>query len=70
MHSFLKTVGFRNMKSRIDVEQLVRLVIEQGAERYMATLGSKTMFANYQARLSYHYHAKQCVLFGQATISL
>lgn len=33
------------MKSRKDVEQLVRLVIEQGAERYMATLGSKTMFA-------------------------
>ena len=33
------------MKSRKDVEQLVRLVIEQGAERYMATMGSKTMFA-------------------------
>ncbi len=45
MHSFLKTVGFRTIKSRKDVEQLVRLVIEQGAERYMATLGSKTMFA-------------------------
>lgn len=45
MHSFLKTVGFRNMKSRKDVEQLVRLVTTQGAERYMATLGGKTMFA-------------------------
>ncbi len=45
MHSFLKTVGFRSIKSRKDVEQLVRLVIEQGAERYMATLGGKTMFA-------------------------
>ncbi len=45
MHSFLKTVGFRNLKSRKDVEQLVRLIIEQGAERYMATMGSKTMFA-------------------------
>lgn len=45
MHSFLKTVGFRTIKSRKDVEQLVRLVIEQGAERYMATLGNKTMFA-------------------------
>jgi len=45
MHSFLKTVGFRTVKSRKDVEQLVRLVIEQGAERYMATLGGKTMFA-------------------------
>ncbi len=45
MHSFLKTVGFRTVKSRKEVEQLVRLVIEQGAERYMATLGGKTMFA-------------------------
>ncbi len=45
MHSFLKSVGFRSIKSRKDVEQLVRLVIEQGAERYMATLGGKTMFA-------------------------
>jgi len=45
MHSFLKTVGFRTIKSRKDVEQLVRLIIEQGAERYMATLGNKTMFA-------------------------
>ena len=45
MHSFLKTVGFRGIKSRKDVEQLVRLVIEQGAERYMATMGGKTMFA-------------------------
>ena len=45
MHSFLKTVGFRNIKSRKEVEQLVRLVIEQGAERYMATLGGKVMFA-------------------------
>lgn len=45
MHSFLKTVGFRNIKSRKEVEQLVRLIIEQGAERYMATLGGKNMFA-------------------------
>ncbi len=45
MHSFLKTVGFRTIKSRKDVEQLVRLVIEQGAERYMATMGGKVMFA-------------------------
>ena len=45
MHSFLKTVGFRNVKSRKDVEQLVRLIIEQGTERYMTTLGSKNMFA-------------------------
>lgn len=45
MHSFLKTVGFRDIKSRKEVEQLVRLVIEQGAERYMATLGNKTVFA-------------------------
>lgn len=45
MHSFLKTVGFRNIKSRKEVEQLIRLVTTQGAERYMATLGGKTMFA-------------------------
>lgn len=45
MHSFLKTVGFRDIKSRKEVEQLVRLVIEQGTERYMATLGNKTVFA-------------------------
>lgn len=45
MHSFLKTVGFRTIKNRKDVEQLVRLIIEQGAERYMATLGGKVMFA-------------------------
>lgn len=45
MHSFLRTIGFRNVKSRKDVEQLVRLVTEQGTERYLATLGGKTMFA-------------------------
>jgi len=45
MHSFLKTVGFRNLKSRKDVEQLVRLIIEQGTERYLATMSGKTMFA-------------------------
>lgn len=45
MHSFLKSVGFRTIKSREDVEQLVRLISEQGAERYMATLGGKVMFA-------------------------
>lgn len=45
MHSFLKSVGFRSIKSRKEVEQLVRLVIEQGAERYMATLSGKVMFA-------------------------
>ncbi len=45
MHSFLRTIGFRNVKSRKDVEQLVRLVTEQGAERYLATLSGKTMFA-------------------------
>ncbi len=45
MHSFLKTVGFRNIRSRKEVEQLMRLVIEQGAERYMATLSGKVMFA-------------------------
>lgn len=45
MHSFLKTVGFRNLKSRKDVEQLVRLIIEQGAERYLATMSGKVMFA-------------------------
>lgn len=45
MHSFLKTVGFRNIRSRKDVEQLVHLVTTQGAERYMATMGGKTMFA-------------------------
>lgn len=45
MHSFLKTVGFRNLKSRKDVEQLIRLVIEQGSERYLATLSGKAMFA-------------------------
>lgn len=44
MHSFLKAVGFRNIKSRNEVEQLVRLVIEQGAERYMATIGGKNLF--------------------------
>ena len=45
MHSFLKTVGFRDIKSRKEVEQLIRLIIEQGAERYMTTLSGKTMFA-------------------------
>lgn len=45
MHSFLRTIGFRNVKSRKDVEQLVRLVTEQGTERYLATLSGKTMFA-------------------------
>ncbi|MBQ8799458.1 MAG: DUF3881 family protein [Lachnospiraceae bacterium] len=45
MHSFLKTVGFRTVTSRKDVEQLVKLVIEQGAEQYMATTGEKTLFA-------------------------
>ena len=45
MHSFLRRIGFRNVKNRKDVEQLVRLVTEQGTERYLATLGGKTMFA-------------------------
>ncbi len=45
MHSFLRTIGFRNVKNRKDVEQLVRLVTEQGTERYLATLSGKTMFA-------------------------
>lgn len=45
MHSFLKTVGFSNIKSRKEVEQLIHLVMEQGAERYMANIGGKTMIA-------------------------
>lgn len=45
MHSFLKAVGFSDIKSRKDVEQLINLVIEQGAERYMANLGGKTTIA-------------------------
>lgn len=45
MHSFLKTVGFRTVTSRKDVEQLVKLVIEQGAEQYMVTTSEKTLFA-------------------------
>lgn len=45
MHSFLKAVGFSNIKSRKEVEQLIHLVKEQGAERYMANLGGKTMIA-------------------------
>lgn len=45
MHSFLKAVGFSDIKSRKDVEQLINLVIEQGAERYMANLGGKMTIA-------------------------
>lgn len=45
MHSFLKAVGFSNIRSRKEVEQLIQLVIDRGAERYMANLGGKTMFA-------------------------
>ena len=45
MHSFLRAVGFENVKNRKDVEQLINLVMEQGAERYMATLGDKNLFA-------------------------
>ena len=33
------------MTSRKDVEQLVKLVIEQGAEQYMVTTSEKTLFA-------------------------
>lgn len=54
MHSFLKTVGFRNLKSRKDVEQLVRLVIEQGAERYMTTVSGKVMFAEILMEVAEH----------------
>ncbi|MGN1084669.1 MAG: DUF3881 family protein [Lachnospiraceae bacterium] len=45
MHSFLKAVGFSDIRSRKEVEQLINLVIEQGAERYMASLGGKTTLA-------------------------
>lgn len=45
MHSFLKAVGFSNIRNRNEVEQLIQLVIDQGAERYMSNLGGKTMFA-------------------------
>lgn len=45
MHSFLKAVGFSNIKSRKEVEQLIHMVKEQGAERYMANFGGKTMIA-------------------------
>lgn len=54
MHSFLKTVGFRNIKSRKDVEQLVRLITTQGTERYMTTLGSKNMFAEILLEVADH----------------
>lgn len=54
MHSFLKTVGFRNIKSRKDVEQLVRLITTQGTERYMATIGGKNMFAEILLEVADH----------------
>lgn len=52
MHSFLKAVGFSNVKSRKDVEKLIQLVIDQGAERYMANLGGKTVFAEILLEIS------------------
>lgn len=54
MHSFLKTVGFRDIKSRKDVEQLVRLITSQGTERYMATMGGKSMFAEILLEVADH----------------
>lgn len=43
MHSFLKAVGYRNIKTRKDVEALTKFVRDNGAERFMTKLGDKPM---------------------------
>lgn len=45
MHSFLKAVGFSDVRSRKEVEQLISRVMEKGEERYMTHLGGKTIHA-------------------------
>lgn len=42
MHSFLKSIGFGNIKYRDDVEKLINLVIENAAEKHVAKLNDTT----------------------------
>lgn len=45
MHSFLKAIGFSQLKSRKEVEALVQMVINQASERHMIRLGNSTSVA-------------------------
>lgn len=42
MHSFLKAVGFSNVKSRKDVESLIKFAQEASTERYLSQIDQKT----------------------------
>lgn len=42
MHSFLKAVGFGNVKTRKDVDSLIRFAQEAATERYLTQIDQKT----------------------------
>ena len=42
MHSFLKAVGFSNVKTRKDVEHLIQFAKEASTERYVSQVDAKT----------------------------
>ncbi len=44
MHSFLKSIGFGNIKSRTDEEKLINLVIENATERQVFRFSEKRAF--------------------------
>lgn len=45
MHSFLKAIGFSQLKNRKEVEALVQMVINQASERHMIRLGNSSSVA-------------------------
>ena len=45
MHSFLKAIGFSQLKSRKEVEALIQMVINQASERHMIRLGNSSSVA-------------------------
>src|SRR5574344_1004641 len=42
MHSYLRAVGFSNIKNRADLEKIIGIVMNQPTEKYSTKTGEKT----------------------------
>lgn len=52
MHSYLKTIGFSNIKDRIDVEKLIQKVIEAPSVKMIAKTTKKSSIVEYTAEFA------------------
>ncbi len=48
MHSYLRAIGFSNVKNRADLQKIVGIIMENPSEQHIVELGNKIRFAEFK----------------------